>query len=48
VLIPGNVICFYHEEHEGLEEFTALTGCVFYRDDFIKQNFVVLALIALQ
>jgi hypothetical protein len=39
VLISGNVIYFYHEEHEGLEEFSVLTSCVFYRDDFIKQNF---------
>ncbi len=45
MLISGNVICFYHEEHEVLEEFAALTSCVFYRDDFIKQNFLVLALI---
>jgi hypothetical protein len=26
VLIPENVIYFHHEEHEGLEDITALTS----------------------
>ena len=28
VLIPENVIYFYHEEHEGLEDITVLTSRV--------------------
>ncbi|MDO9423506.1 MAG: hypothetical protein Q7T40_04885 [Methylobacter sp.] len=31
VLIPKNVIYFYHEDHEGLEDMTVLTSCVILR-----------------
>jgi hypothetical protein len=30
VLISGNAICFYHEEHEGLEEFTVFTSFIIF------------------
>jgi len=39
VLIPKNVIYFYHEDHEGLEDITALTSWVILRR-FIKQCFM--------
>jgi hypothetical protein len=31
VLIPKNVIYFYHEDHEGLEDIAVLTSCVILR-----------------